>query len=199
MKNYKDKNVLITGGSSGIGFALAEQMVLAKANVWILARREEVLKESLAQLEIQKISENQKIGMIVADVSNFSTLKPQLDRVFSEKMFPEILFNCAGVVHPGEFLEMDIEDYLSDISIDYMGTVNTTKIIAPLMVKNRRGHIINISSLAGLVLNLWIFCLFPCKSSRKKFYSRPSIRTPPLQCPGFYRLSGRYRNSPAYV
>ena len=149
MKNYRAKNVLITGGSSGIGFALAEQMVLAEANVWILARREEILKDSLAQLEAKRIFENQKIGMIVADVSNFSTLKTQLNKVFSEKTYPEILFNCAGVVHPGEFLEMDIEDYLSDISIDYMGTVNTTKIIAPLMAKNRCGHIVNISSLAG--------------------------------------------------
>lgn len=169
MKNYKDKNVLITGGSSGIGFALAEQMVLAEANVWILARREEVLKDSLAQLEIKKISENQKIAMIVADVSNFSILKPQLDKVFNDNMYPEILFNCAGVVHPGEFLEMDIEDYLSDISIDYMGTVNTTKIIAPLMAKNRRGHIVNISSLAGLVSVYGYSAYSPAKAAVKSF------------------------------
>jgi 3-dehydrosphinganine reductase len=103
--------VLITGGSSGIGFALAEQLVAAGANVWILARRENLLDEALAQLQQNLVSKDQKIGKVKADVSNFSDLRLKLDAVFNEKNIPDLLINSAGVVHPGEFLELSPEDY----------------------------------------------------------------------------------------
>ena len=151
MKSFSKKNVLITGGSSGIGFALAEQLVAAGANVWILARHEDLLDKSVKLLEEKKVSSDQKIGKIKADVSNFPELKTAIEKVFSEELSPDLLINSAGVVHPGEFLKMTPEDLSSDISIDYLGTVYTTKIIAPFMVAKRSGYIVNISSLAGLV------------------------------------------------
>jgi len=151
MKTFFKKNVLITGGSSGIGFALAEQLVEAGANVWILARREELLDKSAKLLEEKRVADDQIIGKIKADVSNFPELKTAIEKVFSDKTSPDLLINSAGVVHPGEFLKMDPQDFASDISIDYLGTVYATKIIAPFMVAKRSGHIVNISSLAGLV------------------------------------------------
>jgi len=151
MKTFIKKNVLITGGSSGIGFALAERLVSAGANVWILARREKLLDDAVAQLQMKKVSSDQIIGKIKADVSNFSDLKSAITKVFSEKNSPDLLINSAGVVHPGEFLEVDPDSFASDISVDYLGTVYATKIIAPYMVKNKSGYIVNISSLAGVV------------------------------------------------
>lgn len=151
MKEFKNKNVLITGGSSGIGLALAEKLVAEGANVWILARREKLLDEAVAQLEKGKASPTQKIGKIQADVSNFSELKAAIEKVFTDKLAPDLLINCAGLVHPGEFLEIEPDDFASDINVDYLGTVYTTKVMAPLMVKNKSGHIVNISSLAGVV------------------------------------------------
>jgi 3-dehydrosphinganine reductase len=171
MKTFVKKNVLITGGSSGIGFALAKQLVAAGANVWILARRENLLDEALAQLQQNLVSKDQKIGKIKADVSNFSDLRLKLDAVFNEKNIPDLLINSAGVVHPGEFLELSPEDYTADISIDYLGTVYTTKIIAPLMVKNRSGHIVNVCSLAGLVSIYGYSAYSPAKYAVKSFSS----------------------------
>ncbi len=171
MKTFENKNVLITGGSSGIGFALAKKLVAAGANVWILARREKLLDEAIAQLQTKRISDDQKIGKIKADVSKFPDLKLALDKVFSDQYSPDLLINSAGVVHPGEFLEMKPEDFALDIAIDYLGTVYTTKIIAPLMVKNRSGHIVNISSLAGLVPIYGYSAYSPAKSAINIFSS----------------------------
>jgi 3-dehydrosphinganine reductase len=151
MKTFTNRNVLITGGSSGIGFALAEKLVAAGANVWILARREKMLEDAITQLQKNKIFEDQKIGKIQADVSNFLNLKSALEKVIVENGAPDLLINSAGIAHPGEFLEMDPDVYASVISINYLGTVYATKIIAPYMVKNKSGHIVNISSLAGVV------------------------------------------------
>lgn len=151
MKEFNNKNVLITGGSSGIGLALAEKLVAGGANVWILARREKLLDEAVAQLEKVKVSKTQKIGKIKADVANFSDLKSAIEMVFTDKFAPDLLINSAGLVHPGEFLEIEADAFAADINVDYLGTVYTTKVIAPFMVKNKSGYIVNISSLAGVV------------------------------------------------
>jgi 3-dehydrosphinganine reductase len=171
MKSFQNKNVLITGGSSGIGFALAEKLVAAGANVWILARRDSLLDEAIAKLQLKATSQDQKIKKIKADVANFSELKSTLGDVFSENLSPDLLINCAGIVHPGEFLAMKAEDFAADISVDYLGTVYTIKIIAPFMVKNRSGHIVNISSLAGLVPIYGYSAYSPAKSAIGMFSS----------------------------
>ncbi len=171
MKTFENKNVLITGGSSGIGFALAEKLVVAGANVWILARREKLLDETVSKLQLKKISTDQIIGKIKADVSNFSDLKSALGKVFTENTIPDLLINSAGVVHPGEFLKMEPENFQADINIDYLGTVYTTRIIAPLMVQNRSGHIVNISSLAGIVPIYGYSAYAPAKSAISIFSS----------------------------
>lgn len=171
MKTFTSKNVLITGGSSGIGFALAEQLVAAGANVWILARREELLDKSVKLLEKHKVADDQIIGKIKADVSNFPELKTAIEKVFSDKVSPDLLINSAGVVHPGEFLKMEPQDFASDINIDYLGTVYTTKLIAPFMVAKRSGHIVNISSLAGLVSVYGYSAYSPAKYAVTSFSS----------------------------
>jgi len=171
MKTFSKKNALITGGSSGIGFALAEQLVEAGANVWILARRDELLDKSVKLLEEKKVADDQIIGKIKADVSNYAELKKAVEKVFSDKNSPDLLINSAGVVHPGEFLKMGPEDYDLDISIDYLGTVYTTKLIAPFMVKKQSGHIVNISSLAGLVSIYGYSAYSPAKYAVNSFSS----------------------------
>lgn len=151
MKDFKGKNVLITGGSSGIGLALAEKFISFSANVWIMARTEKRLDSALQLLESKKVAENQNIVKIQADVSNFQNLKKILEKVISVNGIPDLLINSAGIAYPGEFLKMDPAVFNDVISINYLGTVYTTKIVAPFMVQNKSGYIVNISSLAGVV------------------------------------------------
>ena len=151
MKNFDNKTVLITGGSSGIGLALSKQFASKGANVCILARRKSILED--AQKEIRKCckSSSQNIVAISADVSNYDELKTALSKYIKENGGPDILINSAGITYPGTFLDLNPKIFADNININYLGTVYSTKLIAPEMVKRGYGHIINISSLAAIV------------------------------------------------
>lgn len=144
----KGKNVLISGGSSGIGFSLAKKFTAAGANVCLLARREALLLTAQAELEKLKTSDAQKITYFSADVGNFENLRQVLKENATQF---DILINCAGIAYPGEFTELKPEIFADVMQINYLGTVYLTKLVIPGMVARRSGYIINISSLAALI------------------------------------------------
>jgi 3-dehydrosphinganine reductase len=132
MNSFSNKNVLISGGSSGIGFALAKKFTSLGSNVYILARDNTKLLES-------KIS---------ADVGDFAGLQAAT-RDFIHSI--DILVNSAGITYPGRFIDLDQKIFKEIITTNYLGTVNLTKLAVKGMVERKDGTIINISSLAGLV------------------------------------------------
>ncbi len=146
--NYQAKNVLISGGSSGIGFALAKRFTQAGANVTILARRKPLLMSACADLEKFKVSDGQQIASISADVADFNALQKAFEK--SEGVF-DTLVNCAGVAYPGEFSKLDPEIFANVMQVNYFGTVYLTKLVVPGMIEKRSGYIVNISSLAALI------------------------------------------------
>jgi 3-dehydrosphinganine reductase len=148
---YAGKLILITGGSSGIGLSLACQLAEQEASVFILARRQDVLVASIAEIQKHKKNEQQKFGTIQADVSDLKQLTEQIKPFLAKYGTPDILINSAGVVRPGEFLEQDAEFFRWQMEINYLGTVFATKLIAPGMARRHSGHIINLCSLAGFV------------------------------------------------
>ena len=145
---FSGKNIIISGGSSGIGLALARQLAQRGANLTLLARRKDLLEEAAGLIEQEKASPMQRVDVIAADVSNFHTLEQSIDK--SSQAF-DILINSAGVAYPGLFLDMDPEIFKNVIDINYLGTVNLTKLIAPRMVNQKSGHIVNISSIGALL------------------------------------------------
>ena len=146
--DIKDKNVLISGGSSGIGFSIAKEFIKAGANVSLLARREALLKTAVEELEKIKISDSQRISYYSADVGNFDSLQKTLKEKATQFDF---LINCAGIAYPGEFTSMKPEIFAEVMQINYLGTVYLTKLVVPGMVERRSGYIVNVSSLAALI------------------------------------------------
>ncbi len=146
--DLKGKNVLISGGSSGIGFSLAKEFTHAGANVSLLARREELLVKAKAELETIKASPGQKFSYFSADVGNYENLQQTLKEDAAQFDF---LINCAGIAYPGEFTEMKPEIFAEVMQINYLGTVYLTKLVVPGMVARRSGYVVNISSLAALI------------------------------------------------
>ncbi len=143
---FNNKNILITGGSSGIGLALAQKFSAEKSNIWLVARNQSNL--IAAQKEIQSKS-NGKLNFFVADVTKIESLQPVQEYFMSHKLNIDILINSAGVVHPGEFTKLDMEKFHWMMNTNFFGTVNTTKLFLPLMQSG--AHIVNISSMAGVL------------------------------------------------
>ncbi len=151
MISYDGKLALITGGTSGIGYALANELVHAGCTIAILARHKEMLTQAVSTLTKSTVSEQQKIIPIQADVVKRAELSQELDNFTTAYGVPDIVINCAGVAHPGTFtsLKPEIFDWMMDVN--YFGTVNVLKNLVPGMQKRRSGIIVNISSIAGFI------------------------------------------------
>lgn len=151
MDFFTGKLALITGGTSGIGYALAEKLVQQGANVAILARHADILESSVLSLTKHKTHDSQKITSIQADVTQRDNLKLCLENFSSQYGIPDIVINSAGVAHPGTFsmLKPEIFDWM--MNVNYFGTVNILKYFVPAMQKRRSGTIVNISSIAGFI------------------------------------------------
>lgn len=152
MSNPLDnKLAFITGGSSGIGLALAKQFASRGANVWIAARRIDQLQSAQAQIQAVCKNANQTVGILQMDVTDRDQINAAAAELLQKAGTPDYVVNSAGVVHPGEFLKMDMHHFEWMMDINYFGTVYTTHALLPSMLKRGSGHLINISSTAGYV------------------------------------------------
>jgi 3-dehydrosphinganine reductase len=149
MNTYTNKNILITGGSSGIGLALARQLSALGASVHILARNAERLQSSLEEITARRISPEQRISTIQADVADVRTLTPAIQQFVGKCGTPDMLINAAGVAHPGEIADLELKIFHWTMDVNYFGSVNMIKLLLPGMMKRGSGHIINYSSMAG--------------------------------------------------
>ena len=140
----KGKVILITGGSSGIGKALAYAMAKRGGKVIITGRDEKKLKETEAEFS----KENLPLYWQVADVSRSKDHEKTaefINRTFGKV---DLLVNNAGISMRALFEEVDLETFRKVVEINFFGTVYATKYCLPLLKKGE-GGIIGISSVAG--------------------------------------------------
>lgn len=154
MKNNvigQDRIALITGGSSGIGLAIARALARRGSHVWIIARRADLLSRALAEIDAARLNGNQICGSLSVDVSDADQVRAALEKIEAEVGSPHILINSAGVARPGYFHELSLADFHQMMDINYFGTVNMVKAVLPGMFARGWGHIVNISSVAGFL------------------------------------------------
>lgn len=148
---YTGTDVVVTGGSSGIGLATAVAYAERGANVAIIARDPEKLERAKAMLESARISPDQQFLVVSADLSRLESARAAIERVVSSGMSIDILVNSAGVIVPGVFETMSPEDFLRNIEHGFLSVVWPCKAAVPYMVAAGKGHIVNVSSVAGFL------------------------------------------------
>ncbi len=87
---------MITGGSSGLGKAIASQLLKEGANIILIARNMEQLRKTAKSLESNKLSPKQIIEMISADVTDFESIKSAINTIETKLHKIDVLFSCAG-------------------------------------------------------------------------------------------------------
>jgi 3-dehydrosphinganine reductase len=151
MFQYHQKVALVTGGSSGIGLAIACLLARQGAHVWILGRTVSRLESALAQVKAAQLEGGQVCGMLAADVTHPEEIDAALDQVTKAAGAPDVLVNSAGVAHPGYFQDLDLAIFREMMEVNYFGTLYATHAVIPGMIARGSGMVVNISSIAGFV------------------------------------------------
>jgi 3-dehydrosphinganine reductase len=147
----KTNLALITGGSSGIGLALARTLAGQGADVCLLARNRAKLQSAQRDVLEQRITEDQHIHTLSCDIRDFDALSSELDRLTEEFGLPDLVINSAGVTYPGAFQDLDPQTFHWIMDVNYFGIVHVLKCLVPKMIERGSGKIVNIASQAGFV------------------------------------------------
>lgn len=143
----KNKTTFITGASAGIGKSCAEAFASEGSNLILIGRRIEKLDQ--LKNELQK-KYDIKIFTAQLDVRNFENVKTFVQNLPAEFKKIDILINNAGkALGLSDIQNGDIADWDEMIDTNIKGLLYTTRIVAPIMVENKGGLVINISSIAG--------------------------------------------------
>ena len=140
----KDKVVIITGASSGIGLATAREFALRGSKVVLAARNEDVLKE----LEAEFKSKGYEAFAVKTDVSVIDDCKKLIEKSVEKFGKIDILINNAGISMRALFIDVDIEVLKKLMEVNFWGTVYCTKFALPHLIK-AKGTLVGVSSVAG--------------------------------------------------
>ncbi len=145
---FRNEVVVITGGSSGLGLALAHKFVAAGASVALVAR--DTVKLAAAEQELAaELQSGQRVAQFPCDVANADACERLMESIAGTLGVPTLLINSAGILHEGYFENLAPEIWRSIIDINLMGTVNTCRAIVPYFERRGGGRIVNVASLAG--------------------------------------------------
>ena len=144
-RKLEKRNALITGGSRGIGRAIAYRFAEEGANLFICARHAGPLEETAAELR----QLGGKVVTHVADVSDQKSVQEMAQYALGKLKQIDILVNNAGIYIGHPFLDYSLDEFDQIIKVNLYGVFLVTQAILPRMIERKKGKIINIASSAG--------------------------------------------------
>ena len=148
MDSYKSKLALVTGASTGIGYAIAKELAKRGANLIIsaTARSEEKLQELSS--EINDLGSDCHI--FLEDLSRLNSGRSLYDQIKLQNLHVDLLVNNAGYGRWGTFHDVEMEDYADMIQLNIISLSELSHLFIPDMISNGEGGIINVGSVASL-------------------------------------------------
>jgi NAD(P)-dependent dehydrogenase (short-subunit alcohol dehydrogenase family) len=145
MNNYnlKGRVAIVTGGAQGFGFAITKRFLESGAEVIIWDIDQKAVDEALKELSSEKCSHQ------IVDVTNFSDITKNIEKIIKEKNI-DIFINNAGMAGKNtQVWNYPNDEWLKVMNLDLNSVFYCCKAIAPHMIKNNYGRIVNIASIAG--------------------------------------------------
>lgn len=147
--HLQGRSVIITGGSRGLGLALAEELLRHQAKVCILARDSEELQ--LAHRHLKKRYPQAQVLSLVCDVNEADQLRSVFRQTQDRFGSLDVLINNAGSVSAGPFEAMNLEDFEAQMNLHFFAVLKSVQAILPIFKHQGEGRIVNISSIGGKI------------------------------------------------
>jgi len=148
----KNKNIIITGASQGIGESITEKFFNNHSNVFLISRNKNKLQKIKERLSKKK-NTNQIVTYYIASVENFNDILDIVKTIINKYKQIDVLINNAGITDDNLIVKMKEEQWDKVIDTNLKGTYNCCKAVSKYMIKQKFGKIINISSVIGEIGN----------------------------------------------
>lgn len=143
--DFKDKTVLITGGSRGLGLLMARELLSEGARVAVCARNSEELKRAEADL----MNYGSQVFQTVCNVGNQLEVNQMVEAVRNHFGQIDVLINNAGIIQVGPLEVQTQKDFKDAMAVHFWGPFYTMQAVLPEMKKRGEGRIVNVSSIGG--------------------------------------------------
>lgn len=142
------RTIVITGGSSGLGLALARACVLRGDRVALLARDAAKLDSAAAELKV--LRPGARVTVAATDVQSEAGLSRAFEAIAGEFGGIDVLVNSAGILREGYFETLPVRAHREVMDINYFGVLNAVRAALPHLKRSQQPRIVNIASIAGL-------------------------------------------------
>ncbi len=139
--------VVITGGSRGLGLALAEEFALQGAKLVLCAHEEQELEQARQQL----VAQGAEVLALSCDMTQREQVQHLVDQATAHYGRIDVLVNNAGIITVGPVMTQTLDDYEDSMNVIFWGSLYATMAVLPQMLERKRGCIVNISSIGGKV------------------------------------------------
>ena len=147
LRIYEGAVAIVTGGASGIGEALAVELAARRASVVVA----DLDGERAAQVVARIQARGGEATHALLDVSDHAAVQALVRETVARHGRLDFMFNLVGIIYTGTALDHSIDDWNRVLDVNLRGVVNGVEVAYPIMVERGFGHIVNMSSMAGLV------------------------------------------------